>query len=60
MESLEERLNKQPKIVRLLQTRAATAPKRVVFAEANYLNVLRAAYSARAEGPAGPILLGDE
>ena len=60
VESLEERLNKQPKIVRLLQTRAATAPKRVVFAEANYLNVLRAAYIAREEGTAVPILLGDE
>ena len=45
VESLEERLNKQPKIV---------------FVEANYLNVLRAAYIAREEGTAVPILLGDE
>lgn len=60
-DSLEERMSKQPKLVRMLQNRAVIAPnKRVVFAEANYLNVLRAAYVAYEEGAAVPILLGDE
>lgn len=60
VESLEERMSKQPKIVRMLQNHAVRAPKKVVFAEANYLNVLRAAYIAHEEGAAIPVLLGDE
>ena len=58
-EALTERMSRQPKIVRMLQSSAVRSPKRVVFAEANYLNVLRAAYIARQEGAAEPVLLGD-
>jgi malate dehydrogenase (oxaloacetate-decarboxylating)(NADP+) len=46
------------KIVRLLLNRAKTNPKRVVFAEADQLTVLKAAQIAYDEGIAKPILLG--
>ena len=58
VESLEERMSNQVKLMRLLQNRATTAPKRVVFPEADRLNVLRAAYIAYTEGAAIPVLLG--
>lgn len=59
VESLEERMSNQVKLMRLLQNRATTAPKRVVFPEADRLNVLRAAYIAYTEGAAIPVLLGN-
>jgi malate dehydrogenase (oxaloacetate-decarboxylating)(NADP+) len=46
--------------VRLLLNRAKTNPKRVVFAEADQLNVLKAAQIVYDEGVAHPILLGRE
>ena len=58
-ESLTERMTHQPKLMRLLQNRAALAPKRVLFPEANRMNVLRAAYIAYEEGSAIPILMGN-
>jgi malate dehydrogenase (oxaloacetate-decarboxylating)(NADP+) len=45
--------------MRLLQNRAALSPKRVIFPEANRMNVLRAAYIAYEEGSAIPILMGN-
>ena len=58
-ESLTERMTHQPKLMRLLQNRAALSPKRVIFPEANRMNVLRAAYIAYEEGSAIPILMGN-
>lgn len=52
-------MSNQVKLMRLLQNRATTAPKRVVFPEADRLNVLRAAYIAYTEGAAIPVLLGN-
>ena len=46
------------KLVRLLLDRAKTNPKRVVFAEADHLDVLKAAQTVKEEGIAFPILLG--
>ena len=57
-ESLLERLGSDNKLVRLLLNRAKTDPKRVVFAEADQLDVLKAAQIAYEEGIAHPILLG--
>jgi len=55
---LLERMGSDNKIVRLLLKRAKTSPKRVVFAEADQLRVLKAAQIAYDEGIAKPILLG--
>ncbi len=57
-ESLLERLGNDHKLVRLLHSRAKLDPKRVVFAEADQLTVLKAAQFAYDEGIALPILLG--
>lgn len=59
-EELLERLGSDHKIVRLLLNRAKTNPKRVVFAEADQLDVLKAAQIVHEEGIAFPILLGRE
>ena len=57
-DTLLERMGSDNKIVRLLFNRAKLNPKRVVFAEADQLNVLKAAQIALEEGIARPILLG--
>ena len=56
--SLLERLGSDNKLVRMLLSRAKTNPKRVVFAEADQLDVLKAAQITYDEGVAHPILLG--
>lgn len=58
-EHLMERLGSDNKMVRLLGNRAKTDPKRVVFAEADHLDVLKAAQIAFEEKIAHPILLGN-
>ncbi|SDR67470.1 allosteric NADP-dependent malic enzyme [Formosa sp. Hel1_31_208] len=57
-EELLERLGSDNKIVRLIMNRAKLNPKRVVFAEADQLDVLKAAQIVFDEGIATPILLG--
>lgn len=57
---LEERLGNDNKMVRLLTNRARTAPKRVVFSEADHLDVLKAAQIVMEEGIGKPILLGNK
>ncbi|TBW30157.1 NADP-dependent malic enzyme [Gramella sp. KN1008] len=57
-EELLERMGNDNKITRLLINRAKTNPKRVVFAEADHLDVLKAAQIVRDEGIGIPILLG--
>lgn len=59
-DQLLDRLDHDHKIVRLLHNRAKSNPKSVVFAEADHLNVLKAARTAFDEGFAYPILLGRE
>jgi malate dehydrogenase (oxaloacetate-decarboxylating)(NADP+) len=56
--SLLERLGSDNKLVRMLLGRARTNPKRIVFAEADQLDVLKAAQIVYEEGVAHPILLG--
>ena len=56
--TLELRLGNDTTFSRNIATRAARAPKRVVFAEAEHYKVLKAAEMAMDEGIAHPILLG--
>lgn len=57
-EELMQRLGSDNKLMRLLFNRAKMNPKRVVFAEADQLDVLKAAQVVYEEGIANPILLG--
>ncbi len=59
-EELLERLGSDNKMVRLLANRAKTDPKRVVFAEADQIDVLKAAQIAYEDKIAVPILLGNK
>lgn len=59
-EELLQRLGHDNKLVRLLHNRAKTNPKRIVFPEADHLDVLKAAQIVYDEGIAIPILLGDK
>lgn len=59
-EELLDRLGSDNKMSRLLANRAKTDPKRVVFAEADQLDVLKAAQIVHEEGIAHPILLGNK
>lgn len=57
-DDLYERMGSDNKIIRLLLNRAKMDPKRIVFAEADHLDVLKAAQIVHDEGIAIPILLG--
>ena len=57
-DELNERMGSDNKIIRLLYSRAKRNPKRIVFAEADHLNVLKAAQIVHEEGIGIPILLG--
>ncbi|HTO36304.1 MAG TPA: phosphate acyltransferase, partial [Flavobacterium sp.] len=59
-DELAERLGNDNKMVRLLTNRAKTDPKRIVFAEADHLDVLKAAQIVYEEGIGKPILLGNK
>jgi len=59
-EELLQRLGHDNKVVRLLHDRAKVNPKKIVFAEAEHIDVLKAAQIVYEEGIAEPILLGDE
>jgi len=58
-DELLERLGSDNKMVRLLANRAKTNPKRIVFAEADHFDVLKAAQIVHEEGIGIPILLGN-
>jgi len=58
-DALLERLGEDNKIVRLLLDRARRDPKRIVFAESDQLDVLKAAQIVHDEGIAIPVLLGN-
>lgn len=58
-EALLSRSGDDNKVIRLLMNRAKVNPKRIVFAEANHLDVLKAAQISYEEGLAIPVLLGN-
>lgn len=57
---LREMMGYDNKLLRSFTDMAKANPKRVVFAEANHANMLKAAVEAKAEGICYPILLGNE
>lgn len=57
---LNNRLGLDNQVMRVLGNKARLDPKRIVFAEADNLKILKAAQIAYDEGIAYPILLGDE
>jgi malate dehydrogenase (oxaloacetate-decarboxylating)(NADP+) len=59
-EELHGRLGNDNKMVRLITNRAKIEPKRIVFAEADHLDVLKAAQISFEEGICHPILLGSK
>ena len=59
-DELLERMGSDNKMVRLLTNRARTNPKRIIFAEADQLDVLKAAQIVHEEGIGFPILLGNK
>ena len=59
-QQLEKRLGQDNQISRVIISKARKAPKRVVFADAENVQVLKAAQQVRDEGIAFPILLGKE
>ena len=59
-EELKARLGLDDKIMRNITNKAKSAPKRIVFAEADNYKILKAAQIVRDEGIAIPILLGNK
>ena len=57
---LREMMGYDNKLLRSFTDMAKANPKRVVFAEANHVNMLKAAAEAKAEGICIPILLGNK
>ncbi|WP_266365147.1 NADP-dependent malic enzyme [Tellurirhabdus rosea] len=57
---LARRLGQDNQISRVILNKAKSSPKRVVFADAENLKVLKAAQQVRDEGIAFPILLGEQ
>lgn len=57
---LNKRLGLDNQLSRVIGNKARRDPKRVVFADAENLKILRVAQMAQEEGVAYPILLGDE
>ena len=59
-EHLKELMGYESELIRQLYAMARCKPQRVVFAEGNHPNMIRAAVEARNEGICIPILLGNE
>lgn len=57
-EALYDRMGSDNKLIRMLFNRARKHPKKIVFAEADHLDVLKAAQIIHEEGIGIPILLG--
>ncbi len=57
---LQERIGIDQRLISRIVTRARRNPKKVVFAEADDVNILKAAQMSMDEGVAIPILLGNE
>ena len=59
-EHLKELMGYESELIRQLYAMARIKPQRVVFAEGNHPNMIKAAVEARAEGICHPILLGND
>lgn len=58
-EELHNRLGSDKKIIRLLMNRAKESPRKIIYVEADHLDVLKAAQIVLEEGIGLPILLGN-
>src|SRR5260221_13792399 len=58
--NLNKRLGLDNQVMRVIGNKARRDPKRIVFAEADNLKILKAAQIVFDDGVAYPILLGDE
>lgn len=59
-QELDKRLGLDNKLIQSITQRSRMSPKRVVFAEADHLKILKAAQITRDDGVAIPILLGNK
>ena len=59
-DELRERMGWEHKILRKIQNTAKSAPKRVVFAEGDQINIIKAAHIATEDKMISPILLGNK
>ena len=59
-EQLKELMGYESELIRQLYATARCRPQRVVFAEGNHPNMIKAAVEARSEGICYPILLGND
>lgn len=59
-QELSSRQGRFDRLSRVIISKAKSAPKRVIFADAENLQVLKAAHQVREEGIAIPVFLGDE
>ncbi|MGI9525802.1 MAG: NADP-dependent malic enzyme, partial [Weeksellaceae bacterium] len=57
---LIDRMDKNDKLIRMMQNRARSNPKRVAFGNAEEYNVLKAAQIVYEDGIAEPVLLGEK
>ena len=57
---LKNRLGLDNKLIRNITQKAQNSPKRVVFAEADNIKILKAAQTAQEEGVCSPVLLGNK
>lgn len=59
-EQLKELMGYESELIRQLYATARCRPQKVVFAEGNHPNMIKAAVEARAEGICYPVLLGND
>ncbi len=59
-EHLKELMGYESEFIRQLFTMARSNPQKVVFAEGNHPNMIKAAVEAKAEGICNPVLLGND
>ncbi len=59
-DQLLDRMGRDEKLIRMMQNRARSNPKRVAFGNAEEYNVLKAAQIVYEEGIAHPVLLGEK
>ncbi|MFT3904161.1 MAG: NADP-dependent malic enzyme [Niabella sp.] len=58
-DDLDRRLGIDNQVLRVLGAKARRDPKRIVFAEAEHINILKAAQIVKEDGIGSPIFLGD-
>lgn len=60
LDKLAGRLGKSAQVMRTMELKAQSDPKRIVYAEGEHPKIIRAAYAVQAQGIATPILIGRE